>query len=104
MTYKDLTTKKSKIDFIRTKLQSDAKWAVKGMVRIYEFQTAHEQNIGNTCEDNGVGFSGIDGDILSSFAEQVKRGRNLSMKQMSVVFGSMPKYAGQLQRIVDKTQ
>jgi len=104
MKYADLTTKKSKIDFIREKLQSDATWAVKGMVRIYEFQTEHEKNIGNTTDNNGVGFSGIDGDILSSFAEQVKKGRTLSMKQMSVVYGSMPKYATQLQRIVDNKQ
>lgn len=104
MTYKELTTKKSKIDFIRTKLQSDAKWAVRGLVKIYDFQTESEKNIGNTTDNNGVGFSGIDGDILSSFAEQVKKGRNLSLKQMSVVFGSMPKYATQLQRIVDNKQ
>ena len=101
MKYQDLTTKKAKIAFIREQLQCDAKWAVKGLVRIYDYQTAQEQDIGNTVENNGVGFSGIDGDILSSFAEQVKKGRTLSMKQMSVVYGSMPKYATQLQRIVD---
>ena len=101
MKYKELTTKKAKVAFIRERLQCDATWALRGLVRIYEYQTAHEQSVGDTVENNGVGFSGINGDILSSFAEQVKKGRTLSLKQMSVVYGSMPMYAAQLQRIVD---
>ena len=104
MSYKELTTKKSKIAFIRERLQCDANWAVRGLVKVYDYQTESEKCIGNTVESNGVGFSGIDGDILSSFAQQVKKGRTLSQKQMSVVFGSMPKYATQLQRIVDNKQ
>ena len=104
MKYADLTTKKSKIDFIREKLQCDAKWAVRGLVKIYDYQTESEKNIGNTTDNNGVGFSGIDGDILSSYAEQIKKGRTMSLKQMSVIYGAMPKYATQLQRIVDNKQ
>ncbi len=104
MKYAELTTKKSKIAFIRERLQCDAAWAIRGLVKVYDYQTESEKNIGTTTDNNGVGFSGIDGDILSSFAEQVKKGRNLSPKQMSVVYGSMPKYATQLQRIVDSKQ
>lgn len=104
MKYSDLTTKKEKIAFIRDKLLLDQKWAVRGMLKIYDYQTASEQNIGATTDHNNVGFSGVDSEILSSFAEQVKKGRSLSEKQMTYVHKYMPKYAKQLQRIADGAQ
>lgn len=104
MKYAELTTKKAKIDFIRERLQCDSTWAIRGLVKVYDYQTESEKNIQATTDSNGVGFSGIDGDILSSYAEQVKKGRTMSQKQMSVIHRTMPKYATQLQRIVDNKQ
>lgn len=104
MAYADCTTKVAKTDFIRGMLQDNVSWATKGLLTIYKYQTAEEQNIGQTKDHNGVGFSGVDSEILSSFAEQVNRKRNLSIKQIAILHRLMPKYARQLMRIADKTQ
>lgn len=95
--YSELTTKKSRISFLREMLASEIRWAVKGLVTIYEYQTADEQSCGDTREHNGVGFTGTDGEILSSFAEQVNKNRfKGSPKQLDILFKKMPKYAKQL--------
>ena len=101
MKYADCTTKVAKTQFIRDKLELDVNWCLKGLKRIYEYQTAEEQSRGDTCMYNGVGFTGVDGEILSSFAEQVNRGRTLSHKQLGILFKKMPKYARQLMNIAD---
>lgn len=66
------------------------------MLVIYAKQTLGEQASQTTSELNSVGFSGVDAEILSSFSDQVKRGRTLSPKQMVIVFKKMPKYWEQL--------
>ena len=43
-----------------------------------------------------MGFTGIDAQILTSFASQVEKGFTLSQKQTSLLFKMMPKYAGQI--------
>lgn len=97
--YEDLTTKTARIAFLKQKLSTDARWAVKGMLRIYEYQTADEKAVQETHNLNGVGFSGADANILSSFSEQVLKGRSMSEKQMAIIFKKMTKYAKQLERI-----
>ncbi len=104
MTYTEQTTKKAQVAYIREHLLTSFKWASKGLITIYGFQTASEQNMGHTHDDNGVGFSGVDSEILSSFAEQVNKGRNLSTKQIVILHRLMPKYAGQLHKISNKEQ
>lgn len=84
----------------KEKLATDVQWACRGMVRVWEYQTADEQNTQVTNQSNGVGFTGSDAFILTSFADQVNAGRKMSVKQMQIIFKKMPKYAGQLQRIV----
>ena len=81
---------------LKAKLASDGSWACRAIVRVYEHQTSAEQSTGETIEHNGVGFSGRDANILSSFAEQLKQGRTLSPKQLAVVFRCAPRYWGQV--------
>jgi hypothetical protein len=78
--------------YIQNQLATNPAWAVKALVKLYTYQTADEQSAGHTSHDNNVGFSGCDSEILSSFAVQVNRGRNLSAKQMAIVFKRMPRY------------
>ena len=98
MTYQEIQTKKGRINYLREKLANDIRWSVKGLLRVYENQTADEQNSGTTKYHNGIGFTGADADILSSFAEQVKKGRQLSEKQRKILFKKMPRYARQLEQ------
>jgi len=104
MKYSELPTKADRISFLKEKLSSDPRWAVKGLLRIYEYQTEEEKIVQATTEHNGVGFSGVDGEILTSFADQIVRGRTLSAKQINLVFKKMPKYARQLEGIANKKQ
>lgn len=99
MKYADIKTKKDKIAHIRVQLGSSMAWASKGVIRIFENQTADEQNCEATIEHNGIGFTGADAEILSSFAKQIINGRTMSVKQRALLLKKMPKYAGQLQRI-----
>lgn len=86
-------------------------WVARAVEVIYERQTADEQQTGSTKHDNGIGFNGLDAEILSSFARQVKRWKDtpapqrrfpvpLSEKQMAIARRKMAKYAGQLEKIV----
>lgn len=86
-------------------------WLVRGMLAILQWQTPDEQAHGQTVEDNGVGFNGVDAEILTSFCDQASRylvehpndrdryTRCLSPKQRELARKKMLKYAGQLARI-----
>jgi hypothetical protein len=85
------------IKIVRGKLETNEKWAIRAMVKIYECnQTVEEQCSDQTVDDNGIGFNGIDASILSSFAKQVQSGRNMSQKQMAIIMKKMKKYARQV--------
>ena len=104
MKYHEIDTKKGRINFLREKLANDIRWSIKGLLRVYENQTADEQNSGTTKHHNGIGFTGADADILSSFAEQIKKGRQLSEKQCKILFKKMPRYARQLEKAANDAQ
>ena len=87
---------KNVIDFVKTQLGTNAAWATKAIVKLYECQTIDEQCSQITKELNGVGFNGTDAVILSSFAEQIGRGRTLSPKQLAIAFKKLPKYSRQV--------
>ena len=94
--YSILTMKMKVAEYIKNQLATNQAWAIKALVKVYTLQTLDEQATGQTSNLNGVGFSGIDSQILSSFAEQVNKGRNLSAKQMAIVFKKMPRYHKQV--------
>lgn len=96
MVYTVFTMKEAIKTHIQNQLATNPAWAVKALVKLYTYQTADEQSVGHTKEDNNVGFSGVDSEILSSFAVQINRGRNLSVKQMAIVFKRMPRYWRQI--------
>jgi hypothetical protein len=90
------TMNKAIVTHVKQQLGSNPAWASKAIVKLYECQTADEQNSQITKEDNGVGFNGTDANILSSFAEQILKGRTLSAKQLAIAFKKLPKYSRQV--------
>lgn len=84
------------IDYVKEKLASDSAWASRAIVKLYECQTMDEQSSGLTKENNGVGFNGLDAVILSSFAQQLLKGRSLTVKQLAIAHKKLPKYSGQV--------
>jgi len=111
--FAQLTSDKARIAYIRTKLVNNERWMLRGMYAIYKYQTAEEQTCEMTRDSNGVGFSGIDGEIMTSFSNQmIKRGflqkmnhpelgirMFFSEKQEKYVRKYMPRYARQLCKI-----
>lgn len=112
--YSDLTSDTARIAFIKDKLMTNEQWMLKGLYTIYQYQTEEEQNTETTRFHNGVGFSGVDGEILTSFAKQlIRKGyedhlRNklgvrisqyFSPKQEAILRKKIGKYARQLVRV-----
>ena len=95
-------TKKQIQEFVKNKLSNDPRWAKHALLKIFEFQTAEEQESEHTYFHNGVGFTGADGEILSSFAKQLQRKGYLSPKQMDLLYKKMPKYWKQIVSISDE--
>ena len=92
-------TKKDVIEYYRAKLSTNEGWALRGLERIAMRQTEYELENDLTHENNKVGFSGPDAEILTSFYRVVKKGYSLTPKQKVILFHKIPKYAGQLVEI-----
>lgn len=89
-------------DYVKKQLGSNAKWATRAIVRLYEQQTRDEQTSMMTNNNNSVGFNSVDALILSSFAQQIMNGRTLSAKQLTIAFKKLPKYAGQVAGFINE--
>jgi hypothetical protein len=94
-------TKKELLAALKERLARDDRWALRALTLVYRNETAAEQASQQTIEHNGIGFSGPDAEILSSFAQQYQRRGLLSPKQMNVLRRKMPSYAGQVLRSAD---
>jgi hypothetical protein len=95
-------TKENTETFVRHMLATDDGWAIKALVRIFqENQTPSEQSSGSTTVDNGIGFTGVDAQFLSSLAQAYLRYSRLSPKQLAWLHKKMPKYHGQVIKMSD---
>ena len=91
---------KNVIAVIKKKLATNSAWATRSIVKLYELQTADEQVSQTTHNVNGAGFNSTDATILSSFAEQILRGRTLSPKQLVIAYKKLPKYSRQISNLI----
>jgi len=87
--------------FIQRKLSTDIKWAYQALIKIFENQTIDEQRSNTVKYLNGIGFTGTDGEILSSFAKQYMRRKSLSPRQQELLLKKMPKYWRQILEVTD---
>ena len=92
-------SKKELVDGLKSQISVNPKKAQNALLEIYKYQTESEQEQGYTQVNNGVGFSGVDSEFLSSLAENLIRYKRLSDKQNNYLMKIMPKYANQLIRI-----
>jgi hypothetical protein len=74
--------------------------ALEIMLTIYSMQTADEQDTQQTVDENGVGFSGVDAEFMSSLSEQYQLKHWLSPKQVTSMKKVTKKYAGQYIRLM----
>jgi len=73
---------------------------IRAMLRIYDKQTEDEKDYEDTKEWNSVGFSGVHGNIMTKFSKFYQERKYLTLKQKEVIKKIMPKYAGQLLRLM----
>ncbi len=104
MTKQRKITKSAKKAFIQDKLRNDPKWTLGGLLKIYDFQTANEQEFEYTSDANSVGFTGADGEILTSFAKGLLKYRTLTPRQMAITKNKMPKYWKQILNNTDQAK
>ena len=97
-------SKKDLIEQLRHRLSSNDRWALRALMRIYQNQTADEQCRETTIERNGIGFTGPDAEILTSFARQYQRRGSLTERQMMILRRRMPAYARQIVQCTDTTR
>ena len=83
-------------EYVKNQLSTNPVWAQRAIVKLWQRQTVDEQAAQITGHNNGVGFNGTDAFILSSFAEQINKGRTLSPKQLAIAFRKLPKYSKQI--------
>lgn len=81
--------------------KASAQWVYRAMMAVYERQTETEKAARQTEEHNGVGFNGVDAEIMSSFAEQFKTRKTLSAKQFAIAQKKMQSYTRQLVEIAE---
>jgi len=106
------------ITFVHTKesilllLDGDAA-VLRGILAIYERQTADEKSSETTKHHNGMGFNGRDAAFGTSLAKQIlawnadknsKFNRPLSSKQMESARKMLKRYAGQLAKVANEKQ
>lgn len=77
---------------------------IKALLWIYKYQTEDEKKDLSTSHLNGVGFTGSDAYILSSFAKQLIEKYYLSEKQLEIVRKKIKKYENQMAKIANAIQ
>ena len=95
----EFKTKGDLKEAIKKSITTNDERAIKAMLRIYEKQTESEKVSATTSSLNGVGFTGNDAEILTSFCNQYLQRGFLSAKQMVLLKKKIGKYAGQLTRL-----
>lgn len=88
-------------DEIKTLLETSDKMVQRSLLKLYEYQTKDEQQAQYTMHHNNVGFNGFDSEFLSSVAEWILAGKQITPKQMSFTRKKMLKYSKQLATIAN---
>jgi len=86
---------------IKSLLESNDVAVIKGLIRIYELQTSDEQSAEYTKHHNGVGFSGFDGEFMTSVAKFFLKVGFVTEGQFVHLKKKMMRYAGQLAKIAN---
>lgn len=89
------------VEEITNLIQTNDKVLYGALKKLYACQTSDEQSMGVTSENNGVGFNGVDGEIMSSFAVFLIEHGFLSKKQKEIARKKLYKYRKQLTNLAN---
>jgi hypothetical protein len=86
---------------IKDLLEKNDEMVKRSLLVVYSLQTSDEQYSEQTKYQNGVGFNSRDGEIMSSFAQQLQAKGYLSPKQLELARNKLMKYSGQLVKVAN---
>ena len=89
------------VDEVRTLVSTNATMVERSLVKLYECQTAEEQNFKSTHVLNHQGFNKVDAKFGTNLAQVVKNGYHLSPKQLEASRKILRKYVRQLTLIAN---
>lgn len=92
MTY----TRKYLLEGLKFQLSHDNQKASKALLILFDRQTVEEKDRRLTLNENKVGFTAYDADILTGVARSYISNGFLTTKQLELVKKKMKKYAGQI--------
>lgn len=95
--------KKQTIEYWKSRIKTNPGWALKAAIRIYQSQTQEEQSSHVTLSSNGVGFNSFDSPLISPIVDRYLRTKQIERKSIYHLQRRMPKYAGQLYKLVGDT-
>ncbi len=85
--------------YLKNLVKTNDKALYRSITLIYEMQTAEEQYIGESTEDNGIGFTKIDAKEMGIIATKINKGIELSEGEIAKSRNKMQKYWKQLMLI-----
>lgn len=89
-------------EIVQNLLATNDRAVARALIVLLDYQTQDEKERQSTSHANGRGFNHVDAPLMTSMAEQIKRGRTLSQKQLDWLRGvgkarsRIGKYAQQL--------
>lgn len=84
------------VEEFRSQLSSNERWAVKGLIVLFNRQTEDEQAAESTRHSNHRGFNHSDAKKLTGIAKWYNKNGFLTASQIALVQRKIPKYAKQL--------
>lgn len=74
---------------------------LRALIVVYQNQTPQEQHDGSTVDNNGLGFTGVDAEILTSFVNFYHRAGFLTERQLAITRNKITKYWAQLLAVAE---
>ena len=95
-------TKKNIRLYLKYALKKWDIWAIRCLYIVYSNQTEDEKTTSQNVEHNGVGFRGIDTEILTSFVQFYEKNGFLTPNQMEILKRKTPFYWKQVLNSCDE--
>lgn len=95
-------TQKAAKEQLQALIDANDKAVYRAILLIYDRQTEAEKSTMSTLADNGIGFSGCDAELLSSFASQLRDRGWLTTNQLPFARRKIRKYWKQLWQLAEE--
>lgn len=93
--WRELTTKQFKT-VVQAMMIVDDAFLDRVIVQIYKLQTNEEKDKSKSIEDNNVGFTKYDANVMSNIAEKIINGQELTKGERAKARNKAQKYWGQI--------